>query len=151
MEHKISKYSVLCFATTIEKAIHIHFLNCLSVWIALLFLIFNLHWMEETTHSFSQADTSTYKSKKRILRFWNGEGKANEMKQYQNQDFWVELNDKHIDGIDFTCTQPKSERNVLVPIRRNSLYIAISAKGLRRIENNKHTTAAKSNFMCNGK
>ena len=25
--------------------------------------------------------------------------------QYQNQDFWTELNDKHIDEIDFTCTQ----------------------------------------------
>lgn len=85
------------------------------------------------------------KKESSILKWGGGGGEANEMKQYQNQDFWVGLNDKHIDEIEFTCT-PKSERNV--PIRRNSLHIAISAKGLRRIENNKHTLLQQKAILC---
>lgn len=43
--------------------------------------------------------------------------------QYQNQDFWTELNDKHIDEIDFTCTsrwrmnERTSSGDALVPAR----------------------------------
>ena len=43
--------------------------------------------------------------------------------QYQNQDFWTELNDKHIDEIDFTCTSlgewtsERSRGDALVSVR----------------------------------
>lgn len=135
-------YSVLCFRSDREYDSH-PFLELPISLDCFPFLI--------SIHSTEQTQADTYK-KREILRFWNEGTKkeANEMGQYQNQDFWVELNDKHIDGIDFTCTTMSSQ-NVLVPARWNRLHTAISPKGLWRIENNKHTTATKSNFMCNGK
>lgn len=102
----------LCWSITmhsvhriLEKPIHIHFLNCLYLFRLLSFQIFVLR-----LNGNGPLNRARHKHISKFSTFWNS--KKKEICNIRTQDFCAELNDKHIDEIDFTCT---SLRDGLIP------------------------------------